>query len=163
MLFRSFTAKKPGVYVLAITLKGVSAQATFAAKDLKDVNLARLARVTASGEENPGLVAKNAVDGDATTRWGSRHRDGEWIQLDFGQARKVSGLRVKWEAARAETCRVEASQDGATWKTLVDCHAVANAEADEISWPATSARYLRLTGLTRNTNYGISIFELDVR
>ena len=158
-----FTAKKPGVYTLAITLKGVSAQATFAAKDLKDVNLARLARVTASGEENPGLVAKNAVDGDATTRWGSRHRDGEWIQLDFGQARKVSGLRVKWEAAHATECQVDVSQDGVNWRTLLDDHLVTNHEDDEIDWDPVTVRFVRLIGLARNTSYGISIFELDVR
>ena len=99
----------------------------------------------------------------ATTRWGSRHRDGEWIQLDFGQARKVSGLRVKWEAAHATECQVDVSQDGVNWRTLLDDHLVANYEDDEIDWDPVTVRFVRLVGLARNTSYGISIFELDVR
>lgn len=158
-----FTAMQAGSYTLTIRLQGMVAKATIVACDLEDMNLARLARVTASGEENGGLLAAFAVDGDRTTRWGSRHRDGEWIQLDFGTPRTVSRATIQWENAHARRCRIEGSPDDVKWTTLVDSHEVKNPGADTLTWRPTSVRYLRLTGLDRNTDYGISIFELDVR
>ncbi len=158
-----FTATKAGNYTLAVTLQGKKATATITAKNLADVNLARLATVTASGEENVGLLAAYAVDGDPKTRWGSLHRDGEWIQFDFGKPRTVSQASIRWEHAHARRYRIETSLDGARWTTAVESHEVATPESDAVTWRPTSARYLRLTGLERNTNYGISIFEMDVR
>lgn len=158
-----FAARKAGRYTLSVTLQDKTASATIVAKNLADVNLARLATVTASGEENGGLRAANAVDGDPTTRWGSLHRDGEWIQLDFGKIRTVSTASIQWENAHARRYRIETSLDGAKWTAVVKNHTVAAPAHDTVSWRPVSARYLRLTGLERNTDYGISIFELDVR
>ncbi len=158
-----FTAKRAGSYTLTVTLQGVKATASIVAKNLADVNLARLAKVTASGEENGGLLAVYAVDGDPKTRWGSLHRDGEWIQLDFGRPRRVSRATVQWENAHARRFRIETSVDGEKWTTVVESHEVTKPENDLVTWRPVSARYLRLTGLERNTNYGISIFELDIR
>ncbi len=48
---------------------------------------------TASSEENPSLAALNAVDGTLATRWSSAFADDQWLQLDLGQIRKVTGLQ----------------------------------------------------------------------
>ncbi len=158
-----FTARKAGTYTLSVTLQGKKSIATIVAKNLADVNLARLATVTASGEENGGLLAAYAVDGDPKTRWGSLHRDGEWLQLDFGRPRTVSRATIRWEHAHARRYRIETSDDGEKWTSAVENHAVSNPANDAVAWRPVSARYLRLTGLERNTDYGISIFELDIR
>jgi endoglucanase Acf2 len=156
-----FAAMNAGRYTITAEMGKKKAVATIEAVEEDEVNLARLAVVTASSEENAGLAAANAVDGNLRTRWGSAHQDGEWIQLDFGQKRNVSSLIVRWESAAAKECRVEGSSDGKTWKTLVARHRVKSPSLDEITWPRQALRFVRLTGLERMTTYGISILELE--
>ena len=157
-----FVAEKPGVYTLKATVDGVKAECVIAAQALEDVNLARLATVTASGEENDGLKPAFAADGSMKTRWGSRHRDGEWIKFDFGREREVSKIVIDWENARAESYVVELSQDGVKWSAVATVTHNDGGRRTH-NWNRQKARYLRLTGLTRNTGYGISIFETDIR
>ena len=157
-----FMAAKPGVYTLKANVDGVKAECVIAAQALKDVNLARLATVTASGEENGGLKPEFAADGSMKTRWGSRHRDGEWIKFDFGREREVSKIVIDWEDARAESYVVELSDDGLEWSAVATVMQNEGGRQTH-SWNPRKARYLRLTGLARNTGYGISIFEADIR
>ena len=157
-----FIAKKPGVYTLKFTLGGRSTSVVFNARALGDVNLARLAKLTASGEENAGTKVENAADGDMKTRWGSAHRDGEWIKLDLGRERRLNTLKIEWETARATHYIIEVSSDGENWKKVFEDADVKTSHS-EAPLGGSKARYLRLTGLKRNTNYGISIFELELK
>ena len=157
----AFVAPKAGDYTVTFTLGALRASAQVKVATLAEINLARLGTVSASGEENPGLAASNAVDGDAKTRWGSAHRDGEWIAFDLGRRRTVSRADIHWENARADHYRIEVSEDGAAWRTVLDVpHAKGGRES--VSWKPVEARCVRLTGLTRNTPYGISIFEFEL-
>ena len=153
---------RPGSYRLQAATGVLAAECVIEVGRPGGVNLARLATATASGEENGSLAPRFATDGDPATRWGSRHRDGEWLCLDFGKDRTFSKCVIDWENARAETYLVEVSTDGSAWRT------VAKGKTDsagrmEHTFAAVRARRLRITGLTRNTDYGISIFEIDVR
>ena len=157
-----FTAKKPGEYMVRFGSGEARAECRVKVQTLEQVNLARLAKVTASSEENQGLLAKFAADGDMKTRWGSGHKNGEWIRFDFGRPRSVASAEIYWENARADHYKIEISNDGVEWKTAVDVpHAKDRRE--DVSWNPTPARYLRLVGVTRNTPYGVSIFEIDLR
>ena len=151
-----------GTYVLRTEFGGMSAESRIEACAIGEVNLARLAAITASGEENGGLLAAYAADGDMKTRWSSRHRDGEWICFDFGKERTVSKVEIDWENARAEHYVVEVSDDGATWRRVAE-KPKPEGKHEMLSWPAVKARRLRIVGLKRNTPYGISIFELAIR
>ena len=157
-----FVPLKPGKYVLSAALGGVSATCSVTAGELKDVNLARLAAVTASGEENGGLLARFAADGDMKTRWSSRHRDGEWIAFDFGCERMVSSCTIEWEHARAEEYSIEVSTDGVAWKRVADVAGNGGGRREHRFAPV-KARALRITGRKRSTPYGISIFETEIR
>ena len=153
---------RPGRYRLQAVSGPLTAECAIDVGRPGSVNLARLATATASGEENGGLAPRFAIDGDSATRWGSRHRDGEWICLDFGKERTISRCMIDWENARAETYLVEVATEGGAWRT------VATGKTDsagrvEHSFASVHARRLRITGLARNTDYGISIFEIDVR
>ena len=156
-----FVASKAGDYTVTFTLGALKASAQVKVATLAEINLARLGTISASGEENPGLAAQNAADGDAKTRWSSAHRDGEWIAFDLGQTRTVSHADILWENARADHYRIEVSDDGATWREVLDVpHAKGGRES--VSWRPTAARHVRLTGVTRNTPYGVSIFEFEL-
>ena len=153
---------KPGAFKIYAKLQGVLAVCEVSSVALKDANLARLASVAASGEENGGLAARFAADGDMKTRWGSRHKDGEWIVFDFGRERTVSSAAITWENARAESYKIEVTSDGAKWHEVVS---VPDNDKNETldTWRPVKARKLRITGVRRNTSYGISIFEVEIK
>jgi hypothetical protein len=68
---------------------------------------------------------------------------------------------IQWEAAYATAYRIEVSADGATW-TQVAAVTGGDGGLDNVAFPATGARYVRLTGQTRATPYGFSVYEVDL-
>ena len=157
-----FTFNVPGEYTLRAKLGGLVAECRIEAMSLKSANLARLAAISASGEENGGLAARFAADGDPKTRWSSRHKDGEWIVFDFGRERTISSCAVTWENARASEYVVETSTDGAKWSEAVRVSDNPGGRQEHPFKPVKATK-LRITGLKRNTQYGISIFETEIR
>ncbi|MBR3087050.1 MAG: discoidin domain-containing protein [Kiritimatiellae bacterium] len=153
---------RPGRYLLSAMSGAVAAECAIEVGRPGSVNLARLAKVSASGEENGSLAPRFAVDGDPRTRWGSRHRDGEWISLDFGRERTISRCAIDWENARAAEYRLEARAENGEWRTVAKCESTAAGRAEHTFAPIR-ARHFRITGVRRGTDYGISIFEIDVR
>ncbi len=122
-------------------------------------DLALKAAVTASGTQS-GNLPSAAVDGDPSTRWASSWADGQWLQVDLGSARTVSRVLLSWESAYASSYRVDASTDGITWQTVATVP-TSDGARDTVAFPATTARYLKLTALTRATQYGISLYEFE--
>ncbi|GIE81902.1 penicillin acylase [Actinoplanes philippinensis] len=126
-------------------------------------NLANLAAgktVTASGSQS-GNAAANAVDGNMSTRWASEWADGQWIRIDLGSPTAIGRVRVFWESAYASAYKIETSADGTTW-TQVASVTGGNGGQDTVALTASTARYVRLTGITRATQYGLSIYEIEV-
>ncbi|MBN9141102.1 MAG: discoidin domain-containing protein [Micrococcales bacterium] len=89
-------------------------------------------------------------------------RDGEWIQLDLGAPTPVCGVKTVWEAAYAKDFDVLASNDGSSWTTVAQVRDVASAGYQLTRFPETTARYLRILAVTRATQYGVSIWEVNV-
>jgi acyl-homoserine lactone acylase PvdQ len=126
-------------------------------------NLANLAAgrpVTASGSQS-GNAAANAVDGNMSTRWASEWADGQWIRIDLGSSVPVGRVRVFWESAYASAYQIETSANGTTW-TQVASVTGGNGGEDVVALTASTARYVRLTGVTRATQYGLSAYEIEV-
>ena len=122
-------------------------------------NLALHKPCTASGYENVGTVVENATDGDDNTRWGSPHQDGQWIQVDLQQAASLYKLRIHWEAAYASLYTVELSDDGQNWTYAQDVSSAGG--WDDVPLNDRTARYIRITGKKRATQYGISLYEIQ--
>ncbi|NEB07020.1 discoidin domain-containing protein, partial [Streptomyces sp. SID13726] len=72
---------------------------------------------TASSAEG-AYAAGLAVDGKADTRWSSDFSDAQWLQVDLGAIEPVCGIEIDWEGAYGKGFRIEASDDGSTWRTL---------------------------------------------
>ncbi len=138
---------------------------TAAAAWAPGLNLARGAAASASSTEWTllgRLKPAQAVDGSLSTRWASRWgHDDEWFQVDLNTARQVSRVTIDWEAAYASRYRVEVSTDGKTWSTAATVDA-SNGGSDTVTFTPRSARYVRVQGVDRATDYGISIRELGV-
>ena len=123
-------------------------------------NLALNKTATASSE-NAGTTAAMAVDGNAGTRWqASNAEDDEWLQVDLGSVQAVNTVTINWEAAYAAKYEIQVSTDGEEWKTVAKESGMVGEITSEFS--ATKARYVRMQGISRGTQYGYSIYEIQV-
>lgn len=124
-------------------------------------DLARGRPVTVTSVE-PGSthVGANAVDGDSATRWGSAYADPQAITVDLGAVRTLQRVRLNWETAHARAYTVQVSADNATWRTVSTVTA-GDGGLDEIAVSGTG-RYVRVQGTTRATQYGYSLWDLNV-
>jgi type 1 glutamine amidotransferase len=123
--------------------------------------LSRGRPATASSVENASYGAGNAVDGNTGSRWSSQFADPQWLSVDLGQNRQVSRVRLQWEAAYGRAYRIEVSTNGSSWST-VNTQSASDGGVDDISFTATTARYVRVYGTARATAWGYSLFEFDV-
>jgi hypothetical protein len=105
--------------------------------------------------------AKAVTDGRSDTRWSSEFSDPQWIAVDLGEAREVSRLMIRWEAAHAKAYAVQVSDDGKSWKTVHEVKACTGGE-EEVRFAPVTARWVRIHGTARATQYGYSIWELGV-
>lgn len=117
---------------------------------------------TSSAVENAGLSAVQAVDGKATTRWASTFEDGAWIQFDFGAKTQVGYMKLHWENAYGKEYALRVSDDGQNWTQL---RYVTNGQGgtEEFFNLGANARYIRLQGVARATQYGYSLFEVEFK
>lgn len=122
-------------------------------------NLALHKPCTASSFENVGTVVGNATDGDDNSRWGSEHRDGEWIQVDLQQEVSLYEVKIHWEAAYASNYTIALSNDGKLWTYKQDVNS--DGGWDAVKLGDKTARYIRITGNKRGTAYGISLYEIQ--
>ncbi|MFD7962928.1 cellulase family glycosylhydrolase [Streptomyces zaomyceticus] len=103
-----------------------------------------------------------AVDGNASTRWGSTFQDNQWINVDLGASRTLSRVVLEWEAAYARGYRVQVSNDP-DFSTWTDLYATTTGDGGTDTLTVNGAgRYVRVLGQTRATPYGISLYELRV-
>ncbi|ATB38421.1 carbohydrate-binding protein [Cystobacter fuscus] len=116
---------------------------------------------TASSIENGGTPAANAIDGNLSTRWSSAFADPQYLQLDLGAAKKITGVRLTWEAAYGKDYQVQVSNDAATWTTVATVVGGDGGVDDHTGLSAT-ARYVRIYGTKRSTGYGYSLFEVEL-
>jgi beta-glucosidase len=115
---------------------------------------------TASSTENAGTPAGAAVDGNTGTRWSSAFTDNQWLQVDLTASQSITQITLQWETARAATFKIQTSANGTTW---TDATAVVSATDGTQNVPVTAtARYVRMLGLTRATQYGYSLWEFQV-
>ena len=76
-------------------------------------------------------------------------------------AQTVARVVLHWEAAYGRAYRIEVSTDNSTWRTVWST-TTGNGGTDNAAFAATSARYVRMMGVTRGTSYGYSLYELEV-
>jgi hypothetical protein len=115
--------------------------------------------VVASSAEGP-FAAANAVDGNASTRWGSAFTNNEWIYVDLGSTATISRVVLNWEAAYGSGYQIQVSNNATTWTTIFTT-TTGNGGADDLT-VLGSGRYVRMLGTARATQWGYSLFEFQV-
>ncbi|WP_410055658.1 discoidin domain-containing protein [Paenibacillus sp.] len=99
------------------------------------------------------------------TRWASREgSDPEWIYVDLGAVRQITGVKLRWEAAYAKRYKIEISTDSGTPEHWQEAYSTTSGDGglDEISLTPQPARYVRMYGIERGTPYGYSLYEFEV-
>ncbi|MBO3743897.1 glycosyl hydrolase [Actinoplanes flavus] len=125
-------------------------------------DLAQSRPIWAKTSENTWLDARWAVDGNSRTRWSSTYADSQWIYLQLARPTVVRKIRLDWEAAYARKFQVQVSADGTTWR---------NACPDQAGVPGVQivqlddtqpVHYVKIYAWERATNYGYSLWSLNV-
>ena len=156
-----FAPSTPGQYI--ITYEG-----QFTVRDTVIVlppypNIALGKPVTASSHENAGTLPTGINDGDLSTRWGSAHNDNEYITIDLLQTCFIDHITLRWEAAYASSFALlitDTIPPAFTPYTLHSTPYISSGGVQTIELSQTG-RYITLVGLTRATQYGTSLYELE--
>lgn len=125
----------------------------------ENINLS--AKATMSSSTNQTHYSWNAIDGNESTRWSSGFSDPQWWKVDLLETVNVNGVDFKWETAYGSSYEIQVSTDGTNFQT------VAAVSLGQSGWKRTdfnsvSARYVRMHGITRGTQYGYSFYEARV-
>ncbi|MEU5694844.1 penicillin acylase family protein [Actinosynnema sp. NPDC020468] len=129
----------------------------------RGTDVTRLAATAAASSHERGWYdspPSNAVDGKPDTRWASDWSDNQWIRLDLGASRTVGRVVLSWESAYASGYRIELSNDGTAWQEVFHT-SVGDGGQDVVVFPPSPARFVRMTGIQRATDYGYSLYELE--
>lgn len=123
-------------------------------------NLALGRSASASSTVAPNAAAE-AFDGDIGSRWESQYADPQWIYVDLGAVRSVDTVALRWEDAYGKAYRIQVSTDATTWSDVYST-ITGTGGYDLVTFPSTSARYVRMYGTKRGTPWGYSLREFGV-
>ena len=148
-----------GLGLLAATL-AAAALTTVPAAQAAPTLLSQGRPTTASSAENIAFPATSATDGDLGTRWSSAFSDPQWIQVDLGSSQVITQVRLDWEPAYAKAFAVQASANGTSWTDIYST--TTGTGGDQTLNVTATARYVRVYGTQRATQYGYSLWEFQV-
>ena len=133
-----------------------------------DSNLALAGTATSSSPSTDLGAASHAIDGNQGTRWESEQgtaADPSSITVDLGASYIVSGIDINWENASAQNYTIQVSPTGVagSWTTLATVtNNPGGGGVNLFAGLNTAARFVQMTGTSRNTPYGYSIWEFQV-
>ncbi len=123
-------------------------------------NIALNKPAVASSLEAPQYLASAAFDGDGNTRWSSAYSDPQSIYVDLGKRYDVCEVVLKWEYAFGKDFKIELSDDAVTWTPYATI--TGNTDLQNSISLKASGRYVRMYGTARGTEYGYSLYEMEV-
>ncbi|TCK65817.1 discoidin domain-containing protein [Curtobacterium sp. PhB136] len=125
-------------------------------------DLARGAVVSSSDDESASVPARNAVDGDSTSRWASGHTDDQWLTVDLGASEPVHQAKIRWEDAYGRGYRIQGRNASTDHWTTLASESDGDGDTDTLALNG-SWRYVRLQGDERATPYGYSVYDFEIR
>ncbi|MBN2714058.1 MAG: discoidin domain-containing protein, partial [Planctomycetes bacterium] len=127
---------------------------------VEETSLSDFCKATASSQQGGDTGVDKAFDTDPGTRWSSRSTDSEWISVDLGSQCSLKRAVLVWETAFGKDYDIEGSDDGNTWRKLGEMRN-GDGGTDEINLEG-KARFVRMKGIKRGTNWGWSLFSFDI-
>ncbi len=116
-------------------------------KDKSPVNLAYLAKVSASTEYSEWFKADYAVDDNNATLWRARScNDPAWLMIDFGKRTEFNEIFTQFEYATFfYQYKIETSDDNVHWNLYADKTDNVYQGSPMIDTGVAKARYIRIT------------------
>jgi hypothetical protein len=105
--------------------------------------------------------AEFAVDGKGDTRWSSEFRNPQWLAVDLGKMESISRVELVWQQAFGKAYSIQVSPDGEKWKTVY-ATAKGAGKREVIRFAPTQARWVRIHGTQRGTEFGYSLWEIAI-
>ena len=119
------------------------------------------ADVTASSTQE-NYKPQNVIDGRDTTRWSSNRGDNEWIMLDLKENKTIGKIVLKWEEAAGKEYAVQVSTDGQNFTEVFRKTDGKKKATETIVIDPVTARFVRIQGIKRATDYGYSLWEVEL-
>ena len=117
---------------------------------------------SASSTDDDGRGAGRANDGDPGTRWSSAYADNQWWEVDLGADRTIDRVELNWEVAYASRYRIRTrASESSAWSTAAYV-SVDSPGLEVHTFEPRSARYVRIRGDERGTQWGISLWDARV-
>jgi hypothetical protein len=116
---------------------------------------------TASSLYSGSYPANYATDGNPATRWSSVFADPQWLQVDLGTTRSVTGVELSWQAAYGKAYQIQVSDDAVTWTTIYSTTSGPGGD-ETLTGLSGSGRYIRMYGTQRGTGWGYSLWNFMV-
>src|SRR5699024_4346342 len=127
---------------------------------------------------NTGLLkyhpASKATDGDKAdaeaeitstdpnSYWISSNNNSDYLMVDLGEERQVSGVVLTWEGQyTAGGFDIQVSTDGAQWQTVKQVRGNTSSVTDVTLDAPAAARYVKMQGVSRNSTY-YGVREMEV-
>ena len=156
-----FAPATPGQYIIAYEGERTILDTVVVLPPYPNIALGK--PVTASSHENAGTLPKGINDGDLSTRWGSAHKDNEYITIDLLQPSFIDHITLRWEAAYANSFALLITDTIPLSFTPYTLHLTpfTSSGGTQTITLSQTGRYITLVGLTRATQYGTSLYELE--
>lgn len=165
LTYTDTTASTSSNYYYVVTALNSTGESANSTEVRINPNLASGKPTTASSNKQPATLA---FDGDAVSFWESVwNTDPQWIYTDLQAVTTINSVILNWELAYAKAYSIEVSSNATTWTPV---YSTTNGDGgiDEITFPAVSARYVRMYGTQRAHRYadpspfGYAIKEFEV-
>ena len=125
------------------------------------IAVGRAVRASSTVHKDGATTPEAAVDGRAETRWSSEASDPQWFAVDLEKPEMISRVTLDWEAAFGKAYAIEVSPDGQKW-TEVFRTQDGHGGSENIRFPPVDARWVRMHGTQRGTQFGYSLWEFKV-
>jgi hypothetical protein len=164
-------SRSSSLFVVTVLLSGLACtsapadvdrlqQATTASSACRSDRLTPVS-ATASSVEQSAFATPFVIDGKTSTRWSSQFSDPQWVYVDLGARKRVDRVVLRWETAASSDYELRVSDDETTWRTLYR-DANGDGGVDTIAGLGVTARYVMMYSNHRKTQYGVSLWELEV-
>jgi hypothetical protein len=137
---------------------------------IHEIDISETIKMSLSASHNNILVGNDnlsqAIDGRPETRWSSNalQRPGMWFEIDLNETRQVKGLTLGTAGSSQDYPRgyiVRLSTDRSQWIEVARNDQ--NSRSLDITFPARSARYIRIEQTGSSDRWWWSIHEITVK
>ena len=106
----------------------------------------------------------NILDGKTGTSWQATSTMNGYIVIDLGAEYSMVGMSIMWQNSNAKDYTIKFSNSNSDWDSIDPVYSFDNGlvgdRTDEVRFPATSGRFIRIDMGKSTTNYGFRIFEI---